>query len=57
MAGMVRPRYHVASDRDVFFARAPYLNRDLGAGMPTYLISSFLGFFYSRLPIGGKTVL
>ena len=38
MAGMVRPRYHVVSDRDVFFARAPYLNRDLGAGMPTYLI-------------------
>lgn len=27
-----RPRYHVASGKKVFYARAPYLNADLGAG-------------------------
>ena len=27
-----RPRYHVAGSRRTFYARAPYLNADLGAG-------------------------
>ena len=28
-----RPRYHVASDGNLHWARAPYANKDLGAGM------------------------
>lgn len=28
----VRPRYHVAAGKRTFYARAPYLNADLGAG-------------------------
>lgn len=32
LATKVRPRYHVAGGEAVFYARPPYLNRDLGAG-------------------------
>ena len=32
LAAAVRPRYHVAGGEQVFFARPPYLNKDLGAG-------------------------
>ena len=32
VATKVRPRYHVCGGRDVFYARQPYLNKDLGAG-------------------------
>ena len=32
LATKVRPRYHVCGGRDVFYARQPYLNKDLGAG-------------------------
>lgn len=28
----VRPRYHISGGKDVFYARPPYLNKDLGAG-------------------------
>ena len=35
LATKVRPRYHVCGGRDVFYARQPYLNKDLGAGMPS----------------------
>ena len=33
LATKVRPRYHVCGGRDVFYARQPYLNKDLGAGV------------------------
>ncbi|KAK9811513.1 hypothetical protein WJX72_005124 [[Myrmecia] bisecta] len=32
LALSVRPRYHVAGSKPVFFARLPYMNRDLGVG-------------------------
>ena len=32
LATKVRPRYHICGGRDVFYARQPYLNKDLGAG-------------------------
>ena len=32
LATKVRPRYHISGGRDVFYARPPYLNKDLGAG-------------------------
>lgn len=32
LAIKVRPRYHVCGGKDVFYARPPYLNKDLGAG-------------------------
>lgn len=34
LATKVRPRYHVCGGKDVFYARPPYLNKDLGAGVP-----------------------
>ena len=34
LATKVRPRYHVCGGKDVFYARPPYLNKDLGAGGP-----------------------
>ena len=32
LALKVRPRYHIAGGKGAFFARVPYLNKDLGAG-------------------------
>ena len=32
LALSARPRYHVAACKGTFFARVPYLNKDLGAG-------------------------
>ena len=32
LATKVRPRYHICGGKDVFYARQPYLNKDLGAG-------------------------
>lgn len=32
LALKVRPRYHVAAKEGIFFARVPYINKDLGAG-------------------------
>ncbi|CAL8469438.1 g8979 [Coccomyxa elongata] len=32
LATKVRPRYHISGGKDVFYARPPYLNKDLGAG-------------------------
>lgn len=32
LATKVRPRYHISGGRDTFYARPPYLNKDLGAG-------------------------
>ena len=32
LATKVRPRYHVCGGKDAFYARPPYLNKDLGAG-------------------------
>ena len=37
LATKVRPRYHVSGGRNVFYARQPYLNKDLGAGAETCL--------------------
>ena len=32
LALKVRPRYHIAATEGLFFARVPYINKDLGAG-------------------------
>ena len=32
LAALVRPRYHFAGTKNVFYARPPYMNADLGAG-------------------------
>ncbi|KAF5835451.1 CwfJ C-terminus 1-domain-containing protein-like protein [Dunaliella salina] len=32
MAQLAKPRYHFATGQDLFFARLPYANKDLGAG-------------------------
>lgn len=32
LAAAARPRYHIAAGADAFFARQPYLNKDLGVG-------------------------
>lgn len=32
IASLARPRYHIAAGQPFFFARAPYMNKDLGAG-------------------------
>lgn len=40
LAETCRPRYHIAAGKDVFFARLPYANRDLGAGP---LATRFIG--------------
>lgn len=32
LAALCRPRYHFAGSRNVFYARPPYMNPDLGAG-------------------------
>ena len=32
LATKVRPRYHICGGKDLFYARQPYLNKDLGAG-------------------------
>ena len=32
LATKVRPRYHICGGKDIFYARQPYLNKDLGAG-------------------------
>lgn len=40
IAQAARPRYHLAGGKGVFFARAPYSNKDLGAGP---LATRFIG--------------
>ncbi|KAL0053002.1 hypothetical protein WJX82_011315 [Trebouxia sp. C0006] len=32
LAGLARPRYHFAGTKNIFYARPPYMNTDLGAG-------------------------
>ena len=49
LATKVRPRYHICGGKDIFYARQPYLNKDLGAGgNPSRLI--LLALYLSPLP-------
>lgn len=33
LADLARPRYHIAAGQPVFFARGPYINKDMGVGI------------------------
>ena len=52
VAAAVRPRYHVAGGEQAFFARPPYLNKDLGAGEKAclfWILTLYHGLQCSRM--------
>ena len=55
LALAVRPRYHVAGGKQVFYARSPYLNSDLGAGSHVTRFISLAEVRLARRRLRGRT--